>query len=1175
MLILACVLGIGILPAYSEEVPPVEVGSPSQKHTTTENAPSMWELTTVPDVWKKLGGGRQESYHWFRCLVDVPAAWEGQKLFLFVEAVDDAREVYLNGQRVGMVGTFPPEYRSGLGAALRFPVNPNKVFFGDTNVVSIRVYHNSNRIGFNAAAPVLFAESEAIRMKGTWEHQQGDNLAWGKLAERPRIQQQAVFGDVEAADTVEEILKQLDNDPGPQSVVDSMRKIRVPNDLVLECVVAEPHVRQPLSFKWDERGRLWVVQYLQYPNPAGLTMVSRDIYLRAVYDKTPAPPPNHFPGKDKITIHEDTDGDGTYDLHKTFIEGLSLVTSFARGRGGVWVLNPPYLLFYPDRDQDDVPDSDPEVHLEGFGLEDSHALANNLRWGPDGWLYGAQGSTVSGNIRRFGTDDPTVHSEGQLIWRYHPESQQYEVFAEGGGNSFGVEFDARGNVFSGHNGGNTRGFHYVQGGFYQKGFGKHGALSNPFAFGYFSAMAHHDVPRFTHTFVIYEANSLPETYRGKLFGVAPLQSHIVQSAVATDGLTFRTQDEGFLLESDDHWFRPVDIQTGPDGCIYVADMYEQRIDHASHYQGRIHRESGRIYRLRPKAKPPEQPQDLSLFSTDEIVDLLKHKNKWYRQTALRLLADRRDASIYPKLRQHLGTEEGQLALELLWAMHVSGGWTDQEACKDLCHIDPHVRLWAARLLCDRGSVSKSLAARLAKIAGSEPDLLARCQWACSAKRLSAHQALPIVANLLDHDEDVDDPWIPLLLWWAIEAQMDSDPESVLRLFAEESFWNEPLVDKHILERVMRRFAQSGHRRDLFYCARLLELAPDKKHTTKLLAGFEEAYRGRSLAELPDELVDALAATGGGSLALRLRQKDPESVRQALATILDPEGDMEQRRQLVRILGDLQLAESVPVLLELVEKAEQPDIRRNSLTALQAFDDPQLGQRVAELFPQLPQDTHESALMLLASRPAWTFALLEAVDRGDVASESLQPSVVRRMLLHRDKSIETSVRQRWGHLEAPQTEEMFAEIDRVKGILESGSGIPHHGKKIFMQSCGKCHVLFGQGGHIGPDLTVYHRNDLRRMLVNVINPSWEIREGFENTVIYTEDGLTVNGFVTDEDNQMVVLKTADGQNVMIRKDQIEGQLASKHSLMPEGILRNFTDQQLRNLFAYLRASQPLP
>ena len=96
-----------------------------------------------------------------------------------------------------------------------------------------------------------------------------------------------------------------------------------------------------------------------------------------------------------------------------------------------------------------------------------------------------------------------------------------------------------------------------------------------------------------------------------------------------------------------------------------------------------------------------------------------------------------------------------------------------------------------------------------------------------------------------------------------------------------------------------------------------------------------------------------------------------------------------------------------------------------------------------------------------------------------------------------------------------------------------------------------------------------------MLVNVINPSWEIREGFENTVIYTEDGLTVNGFVTDEDNQMVVLKTADGQNVMIRKDQIEGQLASKHSLMPEGILRNFTDQQLRNLFAYLRASQPLP
>ena len=120
----------------------------------------------------------------------------------------------------------------------------------------------------------------------------------------------------------------------------------------------------------------------------------------------PPPPPHQFRGKDKITIHEDSDGDGVFDRHKTFVDGLNIATSVAWGRGGVWVLNPPYLLFYPDRDRDDVPDGDPEVHLQGFGLEDTHSVVNSLHWGPDGWLYAAQGSTVTGHVTRPGLDSP-------------------------------------------------------------------------------------------------------------------------------------------------------------------------------------------------------------------------------------------------------------------------------------------------------------------------------------------------------------------------------------------------------------------------------------------------------------------------------------------------------------------------------------------------------------------------------------------------------------------------------------------------------------------------------------------------------------------------------------------------------------------------------------------------
>lgn len=1142
---------------------------------TKNSTEQAWQLQPIPAAWKTAWGGPEEIYQWFRCLVVIPETWKEQPIEIFVEAVDDAREVYFNGQTVGHVGTFPPDYRSGLGAALRFPVDSKLVLFGEQNIIALRVYHNQNRGGFNVAAPVLFCGSNAIRMKGQWEQLTGDNAEWSKLSVRSHIVPQAVFDKVESATAMERTLKQLDDDKGPLSVAESLQQFNVPDDLKLECVVSEPNVCQPVSLKWDERGRLWVVQYLQYPNPAGLTMVSRDKYLRAVYDQVPPPPPHHFEGKDRITVHEDTSGDGVYDQHKIFVDGLSMVTSLARGRGGVWVLNPPYLLFYSDQDGNDIPDKEPEVHLEGFGLEDSHAIASNLRWGPDGWLYASQGSTVSANVKRFGSQDPVVHTAGQLIWRYHPESRRYEVFAEGGGNTFGVEFDAQGRVFSGHNGGNTRGFHYVQGGYYSKGFGKHGSLSNPYAFGYFSAIAHHSAPRFTHAFVIYEADALPTSYHGKLMGVAPLQSEVVYSTREPDRSSFKTKDVGHILKSKDPWCRPVDIQVGPDGGIYVADMYEQRIDHASHYQGRIHRTTGRVYRLRDADRSSTVRFDLGQASSEELVALLKHKNKWFRQTALRLIGDRRDTSIIPLLQKQLQNHVGQVALESLWALHQSGGLTDQIARQTLRHSDPYVRLWTVRLLCDRPTIPDSLAAELASIASGEPDLQARSQYACSARRLPVQQSLPLVANLLRHSSDATDIHTPLLLWWAIEAQVTSNAEAVLELFADRSLWHETITQQHLLERLMRRFAQAGNRSDLFACAKLLELAPSKEFTKKLLVGFEQAYQGRSLVNLPDELVRAITRTGGGSLALRLRQNNPEAIRDAIAAISNPDEELIKRLQYIHILGNLKNAETVPVLLLLVQQSEENEMRRAALTSLQGFDDPTIGTQIASIQPQLPEALQEVALMLLASRREWAIELLSSIEQNTIDPESVRMSVVRRMLLLRDAQIESSVGKYWGKVQGATTAEMFTEMERLTKIVHNGSGIPHNGKDLFMKNCGKCHTLFTEGGNIGPNLTSYQRDNLRQILVNIVNPSLEIREGFENFVIQTENGLTLNGFITDEDNQVVVLKTAEGQRVIIPKDEIEQQVAVKRSLMPEGTLKNLSNQQVRDLFAFLRSSQPLP
>jgi putative membrane-bound dehydrogenase-like protein len=963
---------------------------------------------------------------------------------------------------------------------------------------------------------------------------------------------------------------------GPLAPRESLARFTFPEDLELEQVLAEPIIAQPVFMNFDERGRMWVVQYLQYPDPAGLKVVSRDKYWRAVYDKISPPPPRHFPGKDKITIHEDTDGDGAFDKHTTFVDGLNIVTAVVRGRGGLWVLNPPYLLFYPDANNDDVPDGDPVVHLEGFGLEDTHSVVNSLRWGPDGWLYATQGSTVSGQVKRPGLDKTPVSSLGQHIWRYHPETRRYEIFAEGGGNAFGVEFDPKGRVYSGHNGNNTRGFHYVQGGYYLKGFDKHGQLSNPFAFGYFPAMRHAPAARFTHTFVIYEDEALPAAYRHQLLSINPLQSQVIRSDIQRDGSSFQTKDVGTLLTTTDTWFRPVDIKVGPDGAVYVADFYDGQIAHLRHHEGQIDTSNGRIYRLKAKGAKASKPPDLGKLSSAELVKLLGKNQSWQTQTVLRLLGDRKDNSVVPLLTKMVRDKQGQPALEALWGLYLSGG-LENLTLEMLHHVDPFVRLWTVRLLADvknRDDVPRKIALALAELAAKEKHVEVRSQLASSARRLLAREGLPIVRQLLTHDEDAGDIHLPLLLWWTLEARADSDREEVLRLFEASEIWRLPLVEQHILGRLMRRFAQAGKQKDLLTCAKLLRLAPGAEHAKILLAGFEQGFAGRPVANLPRELVDALAAHGGGSLTLRLRQGQAEAVKEALQTLANPRADAKIRLQLVQIFGEIQEPRSVPLLLQILGEPKNVTLHQAVLLSLQSYKDGQIAPRILAGYAALTPEAQSAAQLLLSSRATWSLQLLQAIDQGKIDKNSLPSEMVRKLLLHREETIQNLVRKHWGEVKGATTAEMRQDIDRLARVLHTGSGDPYGGRKLFQNTCGKCHLLFGQGGDIGPDLTASKRDDIDNMLLHIVNPSAEIREGFETYHILTDDGRTLLGFVTEKDNQIVALRNSEGQTSVIQKTRIEDMRVIPQSVMPEALLKGYTDQQVRDLFAYLRSSQPL-
>jgi len=972
--------------------------------------------------------------------------------------------------------------------------------------------------------------------------------------------------------------------------------LNVVDNLRLDLVLSEPTVQKPLYLNFDERGRLWVVQYRQYPWPAGLKLRSHDDVWRNVYDPPfPPPPPfegenSRFRGRDEIAIFESTRGDGVFDKKTVFLDGLNLATAALRGRGGVFVMNPPYLLFYPCDQEANRPSSTrPQVLLSGFGIEDTHSIANSLRWGPDGWIYGAQGSTVSSAVVRYGADGAPVRGEkplrimGQNIWRYHPQTRRFEIFAEGGGNTFGVVFDSKGRLFSGHNGGNTRGFHYSQGGYYQKTFDKHGALSNPYAFTYIGPMDSPKAERFTHTFAVYEADAFPSQYIGKVFAIAPHVHYVVCSEIDPLGSTFQTHDLQKVIvpgdEARDHWFTPVDIELGPDGALYIADWYAAQANHYLSSQGKTNPDLGRVYRLASPGAPTGYRFDMGRLPSEELTaKFLSSPNPWYRSQALRLLGDRKDRSQILLLKRMLKEDQGQTALEALWALNIVGGFDDEAARVAIGHSDPYVRRWAIRLIGDAGTTAPDIAAQLAVLAKSESDSEVRSQLASTAKRLGTKMALPIICGLLGHNEDAADQEIPKLIWWALEAHA-SDRDAVLALFEDHRLWSSKLQPDHctMAQNLMRRWATIGSQDDLRACARLLNLSPGQQDTMHLVTGFERAFEGRPIPPLPDDLAAALGKVGGRfAVLLGIRQRNDAAITDAIEAVRDDHVPLADRLEFVAALGDVRArpSQTVPRFLNLVETERNESLRSAALAALQKFNDPSIAREVVKIYNALPASVQPAAQALLASRTESARQLVKAVDEGFIKARSIQADTIDKLRLEKDPEVARIVARQFPDNSATAAE-MEAKIARYKAIILAGGGNPLEGRKLFYGKvgCARCHTVFDAGGHIGPDLTSYDRRNLDAMLLAVVNPSAEIREGYEDYIIGTTDGRILDGFKVDENDKVFVLRGTDGQNNVIPQEQIESRRVSLRSLMPEGLLDALNEQELRDLFAFLFSTTP--
>ena len=1132
---------------------------------------SDWTATPVPSQTKVEAA----SPVWFRCFVRVPDnmavpaqsdLWR-DSVTLSLGGMGRAFSVYLDGQKIADSPAIAD------GQRRRFKV-PKGIFEKSRfNVLAIRLESGGVGLGL---APILAGYFDELPLEGAWEMAAGevDPASLKAVGEKP---EKAVFTEAGFHPAATPLAPTEFMRGAKLPRADALAKMRPAADLTVDLVLSEPEVAQPTQITFDERGRMWVSQYRQYPYPAGLTMISRDKYYRAKFDRVPLPPPHNEHGRDRITVHESTHGDGVYDKTTVALDGLNMANSALFGHGGLWVMNTPYLLFYPVTDADGLPHGDPEVRLAGFGLEDAHSVANGLTWGPDGWLYGAQGSTTTSHVVRPGIDPPDfpgVYREGCMVWRYHPEKKIYEVFDEGGGNVFELDFDGEGRLFSGHNGGDTRGFHYVEGGFHLKQGrdpAKFGPSENAFAFGYLDQMkSRNPIARFSHAIIVADGTAIPSRYQGAFFAADPLHRDIVVAERYPHGSTFETSDSGKALASDDPSFRPVYVTNGPDGAIYVADFCEEFIAHGQHYQGQIDPDSGRIYRIRGKDAGLDKETNLAAKTDAELIALLDHPSKWHRQTAVRLLGERRNPACIAPLRNLMRTPAVHPALESLWALYQMGALDESTALEALKHSAAPVRTWVIRLMGDEKQMPAKFAQALLDLAKTEPDAEVRSQIASTSRRLPAQQGLALVAALLQRDTDAADPYIPLLCWWTIVIHCSDDREAVLQMLP----WETKITREQILGRLMRRFASTGTRTDLLTCARLLGAAPDEGCRKLLMAGFEEAFKGRALPPLPDELIEALAKSGLASPHLRVRLREPKAIADAMKTAADPKQKLEERLLCVRLFGEVKLPETEPTLLSLAISAEQPELQKAALNSLLLYDDEVIGEKIAAALPRFSQLAQTSAVSLLTSRTPWTLALLKQIKAGTVPAAAVPVEIAAQLKDHHDNAISELAQSLFKPQIRPPSGERLVMIDRVRALLAAGAGDPYKGQPIFEQRCAVCHTLFHKGGKIGPDLTSYQRDDLGTLLTSIIDPSAEIREGYRNQIISTTDGRMLSGILTEGDASVLVLRGLDGQDINIPRAQVREQNASDVSIMPEGLLLGLSDQELRDFFAYLRIAQPI-
>jgi putative membrane-bound dehydrogenase-like protein len=947
-----------------------------------------------------------------------------------------------------------------------------------------------------------------------------------------------------------------DRMPGPAlSPAEAIRKMTVPPGFTVELVASEPELVNPVAMTFDEKGRIWVAESLEYPRRSA------------------------GPGRDRIKVFEDKDGDGKYETVTVFAEGLNIPSGIAVGHGGVWVANSPDILFYKVG-PDGKAAGKPEVVVTGFGRTDTHELPNSLTWGPDGWLYGLNGVFNYSRVRQKGKEWAFTCA----LFRIHPRTREFQLFCEGTSNPWGIAIDGEGSFFVSacvidHL------WHLAETGYYHRQAGPY----PPFTWKIDSIVRHRHQKAAYCGLVWFDSDAYPAEYREKLY-MGNIHGGCVNSDMLTrDGSTYLARTRPDFLTANDQWFMPVAQKVGPDGCLHVLDWYDRYhcYQDANRDPAGIDRRHGRLYRVRYKGTPRAAKFDLASETDDRLIERLGSPNVYFRDLAQRLLCERLPASagLRPKLEK-LALDDSsprKARLHALWALVGAGPLEPTFHRKLLTHADAGFRAWGVRAAGNAGKVGNEVRDGVVALAKDRsPDVL--LQVAVAAPKLEGVRPLPLLIDVLA--QAGDDRLIPHIVWQNLHPLLEERAGRFLAVLRERGAT--PNLGR-ILPRVIERVLAS-RKPDPAVLADLLAVVREGRSAdagaarqvlamlaTKVQSG---EIQGAALAGLRTRLGPVLSAEAekpGGPLrqdALLLAATLGEKAALPAVRRMAERGDDGPRLRALEALVAARDEKALEAAGAALADGKRPaGFRAGVLAALGRLDDDRVAPVVLARFDRLEGDLKPRAVELLTQRAGWAKALLKAVAEKKVAAGVLNVNQARRLLASRDAELVKLVREHYGTVREERNPAREKVVAQMRRMLERTKGDPERGITVYKKLCAQCHKIHGEGVEVGPDITSNGRSTFEQLLSNVFDPSLVIGAGYQAVTVETVTGRSLTGLLVEDSPARVVLKVQGGKQEVVARKDVERVQVSKLSLMPEDVEKQLGPQEIADLFAFLALDRP--